>query len=65
MDDPATPDDTDLVVSPQEKMGELVATRSVRWEAVRRLDEEQIKNIVELESMNVESLRERWGDSFP
>ena len=45
-------------------MGELVATRSVRWEAVRRLDEEQIKNIVELESMNVESLRERWGDSF-
>jgi len=63
-EEPEPREDPDRIVTTGEMVGEHAATRSVLWEAIRRLDDDQIEEIIELESMNVESLREKWGDSL-
>lgn len=51
------------VVSHEMTMGEMVAIRSVMWDAVRMLTDDQAETLASNNEELVKALRERWGDS--
>lgn len=51
------------VATHEMSMGEMVATRSVMWDAVRMLTDDQAETLANDKEELVKVLRERWGDS--